>query len=199
MRQFATGLNRTWLAILGVLLLLGGLLALAIGTGLAATVTTSAPTSSTRVIGSGAAQTFASNGAVILVLVIALVAALLGLRWLLAQVPRTNAAAALRLQDDAASGITTVEPSVLTDAVSRQVQGLPGVTSASAVMRGTADSPELTVTLTANDHTDVPALLRALQTGPVADLERAIEARLTRLGVQVDISPEKRTSDSVSF
>ena len=199
MRQFATGLNRTWLAILGVLLLVGGLLALAIGTGLATTVTTSAPTSSTRVIGSGAAQTFASNGAVILVLVIALVAALLGLRWLLAQVPRTNAAAALRLQDDAASGITTVEPSVLTDAVSRQVQRLAGVTSASAVMRGTADAPELTVTLTANDHTDVPALLRALQTGPVADLERAIEAQLTRLGVQVDISPEKRTSDSVSF
>jgi hypothetical protein len=199
MRQFATGLNRTWLAMLGILLLLAGLLGLAIGTGLATSVTTAAPTSRSRVIGSGAARTFADNGPVVIVLVVALVVALLGLRWLLAQVPRTNAASALRLQDDAASGITTVEPSVLTDAVSRQVQSLPGVTSASAVMRGTAEAPDLTVTLTANDHTDVPALLRALQTGPVADLERAIEVPLAHLGVQVDISPEKRTSDSVSF
>jgi hypothetical protein len=199
MRQFATGLNRTWLAMLGILLLLAGLVGLAIGTGLATSVTTAAPTSRSRVIGSGAARTFADNGPVVIVLVVALVVALLGLRWLLAQVPRTNAASALRLQDDAASGITTVEPSVLTDAVSRQVQSLPGVTSASAVMRGTAEAPDLTVTLTANDHTDVPALLRALQTGPVADLERAIEVPLAHLGVQVDISPEKRTSDSVSF
>ncbi len=199
MRQFATGLNRTWLAVVGVLMLLLGLAGLAIGTGLATSVTSAAPTSGSRVIGSGAARTFASNGAIIVVLVIALVAALLGLRWLLAQVPRTNAASALRLQDDAATGITTVEPSVLTDAVSRQVQSLPGVTGASAVMRGTADAPELTVTLTANDHTDVPGLLRSLQTGPVADLEAAIEAPLSHLAVQVDISPEKRTSDSVTF
>ncbi|MCU1536658.1 MAG: hypothetical protein JWP82_1009 [Humibacillus sp.] len=199
MRQFATGLNRTWLAIVGVLLLLAGLAGVAIGTGLATSVTSAAPTSSSRVIGSGAARTVASTGAVVVVLVIAVVAALLGLRWLLAQVPRTNGAAALRLQDDVATGLTTVEPKVLTDAVSRQVQTLPGVTAASAVMRGTADAPELTVTLTANDHTDVPALLRAVQTGPVADLESAIEAPLAHLGVQVDISPEKRTSDSVTF
>ena len=34
MRQFATGLNRTWLAIIGAVLLLAGLAGTAVGTGL---------------------------------------------------------------------------------------------------------------------------------------------------------------------
>jgi hypothetical protein len=37
----------------------------------------------------------------------------------------------------------------------------------------------------------------ALQAGPVANLAIAIEAPLARLAVQIDISPEQRTSDRV--
>ncbi|MEO7751907.1 MAG: hypothetical protein ABIS35_00690 [Terracoccus sp.] len=199
MRQFATGLNRTWLAVIGVLLLLLGLAAAAIGTGLLASATSAGPTSGDRVIGSGAAATFASTGAIVAVLLVGLVVALLGLGWLLAQVPRTNAADDYRLQDDATTGLTTISPAVLTDAVSAQLQTLPGVTAADAVLRGTAARPELTVRLTANDRTDVPALLRSIRSGAVGDLAAAMGAPLSRLGVQVDISPERRSSDSVTF
>ncbi len=199
MRQFATGLNRTWLAVIGVFLLLGGLGATAVGTDLLASVTSSGPAKGDRLIGAGAAAVFAGTGAVVGVLLVALVIALLGLGWLIAQVPRTNAASVFRLEDDAMTGLTSVSPSVLTDAVSAQLATLPGVTAADAVLRGTADQPELTVRLTANDRTDVPALLRRVRTGPVGDLATAMGAPLTRLAIQVDISAERRSSDSVTF
>lgn len=199
MRQFSTGLNRTWLAIIGLLLLLVGLASTAIGTGLLARAVSGGPGTNDHPLGSWASDFFANTTAVIGVGLVALLVALLGLGWLLAQVPRTNAAGVYRLQDDAATGLTTVSPSVLTDAVSADLQTLPGVTAADAVLRGTANAPELTVKLTANDRTDIPALLQSVQDGPVAHLATAIGAPLAHLAVQVDISPEHRTSDSVTL
>lgn len=199
MRQFATGLNRTWLAIIGLLLLVVGLASTAIGTGLLARVVGGGPGSGDHLLGPSASEFFANPAAVIGVGLIALLVAVLGFRWLVAQVPRTNAAAVFRLQDDAATGLTTCSPAVLTEAVSNDLQTLPGVTGADAVLRGNADAPELTVKLTANDRSDIPALLRSVQAGPVANLVTAIGAPLAHLAVQVDISPEQRTSDSVTL
>lgn len=199
MRQFSTGLNRTWLAIIGLLLLLVGLAATAVGTGLLARTVSGGPGSTDHLLGPWASDFFANTAAVIGVGLIALLVALLGLGWLLAQVPRTNAAGVYRLQDDATTGLTTISPNVLTDAVSTDLQTLPGVTAAAAVLRGTANAPELTVKLTANDRTDIPALLQSVQAGPVAHLATAMGAPLAHLGVQVDISPEQRTSDSITL
>lgn len=199
MKQFATGLNRTCLAIIGLLLLLVGLASTSIGTGLLVRAVSSGPRSEDQLLGSSISDVFAGTAAVIGVGVVALVVALLGLGWLLAQVPRTNAAGVYRLQDDATTGLTTVPPSVLTDAVSADLQTLPGVTTADAVLRGTATAPELTVKLTANDRTDIPALLQSVQAGPAANLAIAIGAPLSHLAVQVDISPEQRSADSVTL
>lgn len=199
MRQYATGLNRTWLAIIGLLLLLAGAGSVAVGTGLLARVVSGGPTSSDPMLGDWASDAFASTAAVIGVGLVALVVALLGLAWLLAQVPRTNAAAVYRLQDEATTGLTSISPAVLTDAFSADLLTVPGVTAADAVLRGTVGNPELTVKLTANDRTDIPTLLHTLQDGPVSNLATAIGAPLTRLAVQVDISPEQRTSDSVTL
>lgn len=199
MRQFSTGLNRTWLAVIGLLLLLAGLASSAIGTGLLTRVVSGGPKSGDHLLGRWAGDFFGYTAAVVGARLVALLVALLGLGWLLAQVPRTNAAGVYRLQDDAETGLTTVSSGVLTDAVSADLQTLPGVTAAAAVLRGTAKDPELTVRLTANDRTDIPALLRSVQTGPVAHLATALGAPLARLAVQVDISPEQRTSDSVTL
>lgn len=199
MRQFATGLNRTWLAVIGLLLLLIGLASTAIGTGLLARAVSSGPVAGDHLLGPWASDFFAYTVAVIAVGLVAALVALLGLGWLLAQVPRTNAAGAYRLQDDVATGLTSVSPNVLTDALSTDLQTLPGVTGADAVLRGTAHEPELTVRLTANDRTDIQALLRSVQAGPVVNLTTALGAPLAQLAVQVDISPERRTSDSVTW
>lgn len=202
MRQFATGLNRTWLAVVGVLLLLAGLAGTAIGTGLLSSVTgssTTGPQPSDPTVGAGIGDVFASGAAVTGVGLVGLLLALLGLGWLLAQVPRTNAAGTLRLHDDPTQGLTTIGPAVLTDAVSEDVRTLPGVTDADAVLRGTANEPELTLRLTANDRTDIQALLTSIQDVVVTNLQTAVGAPLARLGVQVDISPERRTADRVTI
>ncbi len=199
MRQFSTGLNRTWLAIIGLLLLVVGLASSAIGTGLLSRAFSGGPTTDDHLLGPWAGDFFSNTAAVIGVGLVALLVALLGLGWLLAQVPRTNAAGVFRLQDDAATGLTTCSPAVLTEAVSNDLETLPGVTAAAAVLRGTANAPELTVKLTANDRTDIPELLRSVQSGPVANLATAMGAPLAHLAVQVDISPEQRTSDSVTL
>ena len=87
----------------------------------------------------------------------------------------------------------------LTDAVSADVQALPGVTDADAVLRGTAAEPELTVRLTANDRTDLQSVLRAVQGRVVHDLQTAMGSPLSHLAVQVEVSPERRTADSVTL
>ena len=180
-------------------MLLLGLASLAVGTGLLSATLSEGPRSGDALLGQWATDLSTNTAAVIGVGLIALLAGLLGLGWLLAQVPRTNAAAVYRLQDDATTGLTTCSPAVLTEAFSSDLQTLPGVIAADAVLRGTATEPELTVKLTANDRTDISSLLEELQAGPVANLATAMEAPLAHLAVQIDISPEQRTSDHVTL
>lgn len=204
MRQFATGLNRTWLAIIGVLLLLAGLAGTSVGTGLLTKIlsgsgSTIGPSTGDPAVGPAVSDVFASTGAVVGVGVVGLLLGLLALAWLRAQVPRTNAAAAFRLHDDPARGLTVCGPAVLTDAVSTDVQALPGVTDADAVLRGTATEPDLTVRLTVNDRTDLQSVLRLVQGRVVQDLQTAIGSPLSHFAIQVEVSPERRTADSVTL
>lgn len=199
MRQFATGLNRTWLGILGLALLLFGLASVAIGTGVAARLLTSGGLNSgDHLLGAWVRDVFANTAAVIGVGVLAGIVVVLGLAWLLAQIPRTNAATPLRFHDEA-DGLTTCSPAVLTDALCADVRTLPGVSDADAVLRGTADRPELTLRLNADERTDIPALLHQVQDGPAANLRTALGVPLSLLAVQVDISPAPRTADRVSL
>ena len=204
MRVFSSGLNRTWLAIIGLVVLLAGALATMVATGLLGTVLsgsarTSVPASGDRLLEPGATDFFANQGVIIGTAVLGIVLALLGLAWLMAQVPHTRPAAPLRLRDDAALGLTSARSDVIADVVVADLETLPEVTSASAVLRGSASCPQLTLKLTASDHADVRALLNAVQTGPVARLAGALDTTLEHLGVQVDVSPQRRTSDSVTL
>lgn len=199
MKQFATGLNRTCLAVIGLLLLLIGAVAAAIGTGLLARAVKGGPAKGDHVLGPAVTKFFDHTAAVVGVGLVGVIMALLGLCWLLTQVPRTNAAGVYRLRDDASTGLTSVSSGVITQAVATDLQTLQGVTAADAVLRGTAAAPELTVRLTANDRTAIPVLLQSVQAGPVQNLATALGAPLAHLAVQVDISPEQRTSDSVTL
>ena len=204
MRVFSSGLNRTWLAIVGLVVLLGGALATLIATGLlsrmlSGTARSSVPASGDRLLQPAATDLFANQGIIIGTLVLGVVLALLGLAWLVAQVPHTKAAPALRLRDDASIGLTSAKSEVLTDVVVADLETLPDVNGATAVLRGNASHPQLTVTLTASDRADLRALIEAVQTGPVTRLAGALDTTLEHLGIQVDVSPERRTSDSVTL
>ncbi|MBA8796239.1 hypothetical protein FHX74_003892 [Friedmanniella endophytica] len=205
MRQTAIRLNRTWLTILGILMLLGGLAVLLIGTGLLAPTARAIgrsldrPTPSTKLFAASAGSLFAQTWVIIVVAVVGVVLGLLGLGWLLAQIPRSNEAKPFRLQDSAEAGLTRIAPSVLTDAVEDQIKGLPGVVNASAVLRGTAQAPDLTVKVTASDRARIPELLQTLQTRVADDFGRALDTRLTRLGVQVEVDTARSRTNRIAL
>lgn len=204
MRQTASRLNRTWLTIIGVLLLLVGAAGLLLSVGQAAPLVRrtglgwTPPTPERHLFGVATAGAFTQSWVVVVTAVVAVVLGLLGLAWLLAQIPRANAAKPFRLHDDARTGLTRVESDVLTRAVEAQVKLLPGVTAASAVLRGSAEHPDLTLRVTAGDRTDVAALLEQLHGSVATDLGDALDTRVRRLGVQLEISTTKVSADHIT-
>jgi hypothetical protein len=136
---------------------------------------------------------------VVAVGVAGLILGVLGLAWLLAQIPRANAAKPFRLQDDAIRGLTVCTADVLTDAVEADAESLPGVTGASAVLRGTARQPELTIRISVTDRTDIKQLLHALQAETAAHLASAMETSLKHLAVQVNVTSSRPTADHVTL
>ena len=198
MRQFATGLNRTWVAILGLVLLVAGLFGAAVGTGLLRQITSTGPRQDDRLLTSGLDDVVTHPAAVWGIGLVGLLLAILGIAWLLAQIPRTNAAPTLRFHD-ATDGLTTCAPGVVTAAFAEDVEMVDGVTDADAVLRGTQAAPELTLRLTTNDRTDIQQLLATVQDEAVARLETALGRPLHRLAIQVDVSPARRTSDSITL
>lgn len=205
MRQTAARLNRAWLTVIGVLLLLTGLAGLLIGTGLlqptaaAAGLTISRPTPTSKMFGAATASAFGLVWVIVVTVVVAVIVGLLGLAWLAAQIPRTNQAKPFRLHDTAETGLTRCAPSVLTKAVESQIEALPGVQHAAAILRGTASQPDLTVKVTAGDRTNIPQLLDTLQNRIGADLGAALDTHLHRLGVQIEIDTTKAKTGQITI
>lgn len=203
MRQTAARLNRAWLSVIGVLLLLTGLSTVVIGTGLlqrlARTVglTLNRPAPANRLFGTNAAPALGLSWVTAILAVVGVTLALLGLAWLFAQIPRTNAAKPFRLHDDPTNGLTRCAPDVLTDAVEAQIKALPDVQNASAVIRGTVRQPELTVKVTTSERANLPRLLDVIQTQVAGDLGDALDTQLTRLGIQVDIGTTKTKAHQI--
>lgn len=203
MRQTAIRLNRSWLTVLGVLLVLVGLAGLLLGTGLAGPLLVrtglgrTPPGPDRHLFGAATQAAFGLTWVVLVTAVVAVVLGLLGLLWLIAQVPRANAAKPFRLHDDTRTGLTRVAPDVLARAVEDQTRALPGVSAASAVIRGTTQRPELVLKVTADDRADLPELLTRLQDEVATDLGESLDTRLDRFGVQLDVGATKVSSDRV--
>ena len=202
MRQRSGLLNRAWLAVIGLVVLLAGIVAALIALGLLARITTAigiglgVPVTSSKVLGPGVGAFFDQPVAVGL---LGVILGVIGLAWLMAQIPRTNAAKPFRLQDDAARGVTICRADVLTDAVEADAERLLGVADASAVLRGTARQPELTLKVTVNDRTDIQRLLHSLQAETAARLVSAMETPLKHLAVQVHVTTSRPTADQITI
>lgn len=192
MRQYATRLNRTWLALLGLALLLVALYLLGLAIGVAPGPAQDSSLASPAV-GSALSETWSA----VAIAGVGVLVALLALAWLAAQVPRTRRARPLRLQDDAARGLTLCSPEVLSDAVEADLTGLAGVHSADAILRGTATAPELTVRLGVDDRADIQSLLGRIDTDVAERLATAMDTPLTRLAIRFDVERAKRDTKSV--
>lgn len=196
MRQMAGTLNRTWLTILGILGLAAGIALLLQSAGALQSLANTAPAGE-KVVSGDLHPFFAQSWVVVLLLVMGAVIGVLGLLWVIAQIPRKNPADAYRLDADGAQGRTICDPSVLATAVENQVNTLPGVVGSSAMLRGTAEEPDLTLKVTVNDRADVQGLLRHLETSTLPDLSTALEAPLHRRRLQIDISGRTQGTGTV--
>ncbi|MDK8434079.1 alkaline shock response membrane anchor protein AmaP [Brevibacterium sp. GP-SGM9] len=197
MRRMAAGANRTGLIIIGLLLTLGGLAILAIGFGLAEAV----------VPGLGAqsdlqpvAGVFALPFSALLALVAAIILAVIGLRWLAAQIPRKDAAKPLRLQRDARTGVTTVTANVIAEAVAEDLEATPEVVDAEAILRGSAKQPELVLHVDVDERADIDAVVTDIAQRVTRNCAEALGSPLATVAVEVGIARTKqRRQRSVSL
>ncbi|MEO8220930.1 MAG: hypothetical protein ABI563_09115 [Specibacter sp.] len=196
MRQTAGTLNRTWLTILGVLILTAGIAVLLQTTGILQTFTASPPAGAKIVTGE-LHPFFAQQWLVLLILLMGVLVGVLALLWIIAEVPRKNTADSYRLHLSGTQGRTTCEPAVLATALENQINTLPDVVSSSVLLRGTADEPDLTLKVTVNDRADIRALLRHLERTTFSELSTALEAPLYKRRVQIDVSAKSQSAGTV--
>lgn len=202
MRQLAGRLNRVWLTVTGVVLLLIGVTGVLASTGALTQLLTAAgtgingPVAGAPTLGQDAGRLLGQTLAAVVVAVIGVILGLLGLAWLLAQIPRANAAREFRLRDDAITGLTVCDPGILAAAVEDEVSAYAGVNDASAVLRGTAKAPELTVKVSVDDRADIRQLLSAIREQATANLSSAMDVPLAHLAIQLDIERGKRATTS---
>lgn len=203
MRQAIGPLNRTWLAIVGIIALILAAAGLLLASGLANTVgqalglpgSLAAP--GQPVVTSGLQSLFESAAVPVIIAVAGVILSILALLWITKQIPRKNEAPALRLHTDGATGLTMCNPHVITDAIEHQLGEFPGVVRAAAILRGTASAPELTVHATVGESADVREVLDYITERTASDLETALEVPLQRLAILFDVSGSRRGSRTI--
>ena len=188
MRHHAGAMNRTWLIIIGVLLLAAGILALLISAGLAQPFWEAVPDAGRPVLTEDPQTLLAPDAVAPAVLIGGIILGILGLWWLLAEVPRRRPAAGYRLQEDPARGITRCDPGVLSAAVEYDTNRMPGVVGSSALLRGTAAAPDLALRVTVNERADIQESLRRIRSEVLPNLSLALEAPLHTVGIALEVS-----------
>ncbi len=180
------GVNRTLTAFLGLLLLVAGGLGLAYSFGAFGTGERPLLPQPVRDYAGDQSWFWWAVAGVCLLL------ALLGLWWLLAQL-RTDRLSRVDLTTDDRDGLTTVHSGAVTDAVEAEVQGLRGVTGASAGLierRGR----RLTLTVDLAEYADIADVRHAIEDRVVAHARQALDD--PDLLVDVELRPGRTSSSA---
>ena len=172
MSRHTAHVSRTGLALVGLILLLAGGAALARGLGASAAILGDSHTSLLTL-----AQTrypaqhgwawwaVAAAGAVI---------ALLALWWMAAQTS-TRTVRRLSVEPDRRHGTTVLRASAVTDAIADELESYTGIRAAGAALRGSAASPSLRLSVTAENRADHAAFRTRVQAEALAHLRTALE------------------------
>lgn len=179
MRQHAGTANRVWLTILGLLCLAAGVYALLLATGVVGS-------SADPVLSGPPENVTGPDYAPVVAVFAGLLLGLLGLWWILAQIPRRLAAGTFRLHENAARGITVCNPSVLAAAVQNDTDRIPGVVGSTALLRGTAEEPDLTLKVTVNARSDIRDVVDRIQRTVIPNLASALETPLHSVGIMLE-------------
>ena len=171
MTDRALRVDRAVVALLGLLLLVGGVLALVRSAG-----GFGDRAAKGRVITDGYASLAErySPWTWVVLAVAGLLVALFGLRWLLAQL-RTDRLRSLDLEPDDTHGATTLQASAVTTAVTEEVESYRGVRGASASLLHDERRPHLVLQVDVDDRADVAAVRQRVEQEALAHVQQALE------------------------
>ncbi|MDQ1732691.1 MAG: hypothetical protein QOK10_2850 [Pseudonocardiales bacterium] len=130
------------------------------------------------------------------VAVAALVVVLLALRWLLTLLLSTDRAGDLDIASGDGPGRTTLAPHALTEAISEEVEGYRGVSSAQSRVIGTEDLPELVLAVTVEESADLSRLRRRIETDAICHARAALGN--PSLPVRLDLTVSTKRSARVA-
>lgn len=177
-------LNRTLLALLGLLLLATGAATLAAGLGLVGVLAPESP------VLPGPLRTYLIEQPWVpyAVAAVGILVALLGVRWLLAQLPRRASTGRFRIQDENGRGVTHVDADIVADALEADIQAYSGVSSARADITGSRLRPDVSITLVVDPGTDIKALQDRLRDHAEERMSRALGAETVTTHLLVNLS-----------
>ncbi|TWF78937.1 hypothetical protein FHX44_114861 [Pseudonocardia hierapolitana] len=162
-------LNRTVLALLGLLCLAAGAVVLLIGTGRLGgvlPVAADAPLLPPGLVVPGWGPPGAAAVAVII--------GLLALRWLIAQTVRRPAGSNWQLSPDTSTGTTHIGSAAAVRPLAEEIEDYPGVRSTTASLTGPHQHPHLHLRVSADDHADISELRRRIGTDAIPRLTQAL-------------------------
>jgi hypothetical protein len=198
MRETAGRLNRIWLATIGLASLLLGTAGILLASGAAGGLAAASgigilpANAGDTILPEGFQQAFAAPAAAATVTAGSVVLGLLVLGWLLAQVPRRHEAHTFRLHsEDSVDGHTNCEPRVICDAVEADVQRIAGVNTSTALLRGSASQPELTLDVKVGPRADISSINYQIHATVIPNLETALETPLRKTAVLVNVTTRR--------
>ncbi|GAB3133102.1 alkaline shock response membrane anchor protein AmaP [Microbispora hainanensis] len=179
--------NRVGLAVLGLVLLAVGGLAIARALGSFGDAAAREP-----VVDAGA-RSFAATTPWFwpVVAAVGIVIGLIGLAWLLALL-RVDRPRRLRLESGT-TGVTEVDAHPASEALAEQVSTYPEVRRAHAVLRGPSDDPHLDIGVSAEEPADLGALVTRLHDEAVPDLRTTLGLRRLPAMVRLNLTGGRRT------
>lgn len=193
--------NRFWLIVIGLLLVLAGAAGIGVAGGrmseLGHTVGLNlrVPDAAGSVFGAGTIQkAFAAMPSATLIGLAGLLVAVLGLCWLIFQLPRRNPTPVFGLHDDARTGLINCDAKVIAGAVQDRVEQLPGVLAADIVVRGTARHPQVSAQLEIDERSDLAEVTRTAVRRIVSDLTTSLDAEIDQIAVRVGVGSTATSS-----
>lgn len=169
--------NRLGLMVIGIVLLLGGAAAVARGAGLfGASAFDTNPRAAHEALLTPTDTHYVHHAGWFwpVVAAIAIVVALLCIRWLLVQL-RLDRAGTMQLEPDRTHGATEVDTGALVDAVEDEIAAYPGVAKASGRLVGTQRQPELHLVVKLEERADLLRVRQLVTERALAHLRQALD------------------------
>jgi hypothetical protein len=114
-----------------------------------------------------------------------LLLALACLRWILALLASTDRAGDITIPGDTDQGTTVLQPTAITDALTREISAYHGVDTAKSRIIGDARNPEIVLIVTPTPSADLHALHRRIEAEALAHARQALGK--PSLPIQLDL------------